>query len=260
MSDPILLDVDAGLARITLNRPDRLNAVDTAMALRWREVATWAAADPGIGAILLAGAGPAFCAGGDVVHMATASGDGTQITELATVIGEGIRSLIDSAKPVVTAVGGAVAGGGLGLMLTGDWIVAADTARFATKYANLGLTPDLGVSALLPRAIGERRALQLLLSDRTIDAATALEWGLVTEVVAADEVAVRAEAVARGWLAGATAALGQAKRLVRAADGRRLAESMADEAATIGASFDTDAARSRIAAFASGRSGAGGTR
>ncbi len=254
MTESILLDVSDGLARITLNRPDSLNAVDYAMGARWREVTRQVAAHPDVGAVLLDAAGPAFCAGGDVLAMAGGGGSGADLAEMAGVINDGIVALTTCPKPVVAAVGGAVAGGGLGLMLTADYIVASDTARFVSRYANIGLTPDLGVTTLLPRAVGERRALQLLLTDTMIDAATALEWGLVSEVVAADRLAARAEEVAQSWLDNATAAYGHAKRLVRVGADRRFEENLADEATTIGNSFDTDAAQARIAAFAAASS------
>jgi 2-(1,2-epoxy-1,2-dihydrophenyl)acetyl-CoA isomerase len=151
-------------------------------------------------------------------------------------------------------VHGAVAGGGLGLMLTADYIVAAEGARFVSKYANIGLTPDLGVSTLLPQAIGARRALQLLLQDRSLSATEALEWGLVAEVVAADQVAARTEEIARFWLEGATEAFGQASRLVRVGAHRDFADNLDDEARTIGAAFDTPASQARVAAFAAASS------
>lgn len=254
MTDSILLEVGDGLARVTLNRPDSLNAVDFAMGARWREVTRQVAADPAVGAVLLDAAGTAFCAGGDVRAMATGGGSGADLAEMAGVINDGILALTGSPKPVVAAVGGAVAGGGLGLMLAADYIVASENARFASRYANIGLTPDLGVTTLLPRAIGERRALQLLLTDTMIDAPTALEWGLVAEVVMPDRLGARAEEVARFWLHNATAAYGQAKRLVRVGADRAFAENLADEATTIGRSFDTEAARARIAAFAAASS------
>lgn len=250
MSDSILLAVGAGLARITFNRPAMLNAMDFEMGTRWRDVAHAVASDQAVGAVILDAVGPAFCAGGDVLAMATSGADGQQVTGSAEVIHDGIRTLVTSDKPIVAAVQGAVAGGGLGLMLTADHIAAADTARFVSRYANIGLTPDLGASTLLPAAIGQRRALQLLLTDTTIDAATALDWGLVSEVVDPDQVAARAEEVARFWLAGATAAFGQAKRLVRTGAGRSFEENLADEARSIGARFDTPEAQTRIAAFA----------
>ncbi len=254
MTDSILLEARDGLARVTLNRPGSLNAVDFAMGSRLRDVARQVAADPAVGAVLLDAAGNAFCAGGDVLAMASGGGSGANLAEMARVINDGIVALTTCPKPVVAAVGGAVAGGGLGLMLAADYVVASETARFVSRYANIGLTPDLGVTTLLPRAIGERRALQLLLTDTMIDAATALEWGLVAEVVAPDRLAARAEEVARFWLDNATAAYGHAKRLVRVGADRGFEENLADEATTIGNSFDTDAAQTRIAAFAAASS------
>jgi len=249
-SDSILLRVEGGLARVTFNRPAFLNAMDFDMGRRWRDVAHEVTGDPAVGAVILDAAGPAFCAGGDVFAMATSGAGGGDVTEAAHVIHDGIRTFALSDKPVVAAVQGAVAGGGLGLMLTADYIVAADSAKFVSKYANIGLTPDLGVSTLLPAAVGQRRALQLLLQDRTLSADEALDWGLVAEVLPRDEVAGRAEAVAAFWLENATGAYGQAKRLVRIGAERSFAENLADEAESIGARFDTDEAKVRVAAFA----------
>jgi 2-(1,2-epoxy-1,2-dihydrophenyl)acetyl-CoA isomerase len=249
MSDSILFSVDDGLARVTFNRPASLNAMGFEMAERWREVAREATA-VGVGAVILDAAGPAFCAGGDVIAMGSSGASGADVTATAKVIHEGIRTFVEAPVPVVAAVQGAVAGGGLGLMLAADYVVASENAKFVSKYANIGLTPDLGVSTLLPAAIGERRALQLLLQDRTLTAAEALDWGLVAEVVPAAELAARAEAVARFWLDGATAAFGQAVRLVRTGAGRSFAANLDDEAETIGAAFDTPEARARVKAFA----------
>ena len=250
MSDSILLHVEAGLARVTFNRPAYLNAMDFETGARWRDVASEVTSDPSVGAVILDAAGPAFCAGGDVVAMATSGASGSDVTGAAKVIHEGIRTFALSDKPIVAAVQGAVAGGGLGLMLTADYIVAADTAKFVSKYANIGLTPDLGVTTLLPAAIGQRRALQLLLQDRALSAAEALDWGLVAEVVPAADVAARADEIAGFWLANATGAFGQAKRLVRVGADRTFAENLDDEAASIGARFDTDEAKVRVAGFA----------
>ena len=250
MTDSILLSIDGGLARLTLNRPAYLNATDFEMGARWRDLAHRVTSDPSVKAILLDAAGPAFCAGGDVIAMHTSGAGGSAVTDTAHVIHDGIRTFAHSDKPIVAAVQGAVAGGGLGIMLAADYVVASEAARFVSKYANIGLTPDLGVSTLLPAAIGQRRALQLLLQDRTIDAATALDWGLVAEVVPAAELADRADAVARFWIDNASAAFGQAKRLVRVGADRTFAENLDDEAATIGASFDTAESKVRVAAFA----------
>lgn len=253
MSDSILVTRDGGLARVTFNRPASLNAMGFEMGRRWRDIAHELTSDDSVGAVILDAAGPAFCAGGDVREMATSGATGADVTGAANTIRDGIRTFVESSIPIVAAVQGAVAGGGLGLMLTADYIVASEQARFVSKYANIGLTPDLGVSTLLPAAVGQRRALQLLLQDITIDAATALDWGLVTEVVPAADVASRAAEVAAFWLDNATAAFGQAKRLVRTGAGRSFADNLDDEAASIGARFDTADAKARIAAFAGGR-------
>jgi len=250
MSDSILVTRDGALARVTFNRPASLNAMGFEMGRRWRDIAHELTADNSVGAVILDAAGPAFCAGGDVIEMATSGASGADVTTAAHTIHDGIRTFVQSDKPIVAAVQGAVAGGGLGLMLTADYIVASERAKFVSRYANIGLTPDLGVSTLLPAAVGQRRALQLLLQDVTIDAATALDWGLVTEVVPADDVAARAEAVARFWLDNATGAFGRAKRLVRTGAGRSFEANLDDEAASIGARFDTDEAKVRVQAFA----------
>ena len=159
--------------------------------------------------------------------------------------------------PVAVAAQGTTAGGGLGILLTGDYAVIGENSRIGSLYANIGLTPDLSVSAQLARAVGERRALQLVLRDRMLSAQEALDWGLVAEVVAPDEVRSRAEAVARFWLAGAAQAYGQAKRLVRDSSARSFADQLAEEARSIGASLDTPDAQARVAAFAAASAEAG---
>ncbi|GAA3639136.1 enoyl-CoA hydratase/isomerase family protein [Microbacterium awajiense] len=251
MSEALLLSVDDGLARLTLNRPTRLNAFDPEMAVAWRDAATAAVDRDDVGAILLEGNGPAFCAGGDVVAMATAGIEsGAAIRELAGVINEGIRALTESSVPVVAAAHGTTAGGGLGILMVSDYAIIGEDSRVGSLYANIGLTPDLSVSAQLARAVGQRRALQLVLQDRLLTAQEALDWGLVAEVVPADRVKARAEEIARFWLSGAHGAYGQAKRLVRSQPERSFAEQLAEEARSIGAAFDTPDARARIAAFA----------
>jgi len=249
MSDSILYTRDGALARVTFNRPASLNAMGFEMGRRWRDLAHEITADDSVGAVLLDAAGPAFCAGGDVIEMATSGATGADVTDMAHVIHDGIRTFVESDKPIVAAVQGAVAGGGLGLMLTADYIVASSRAKFVSRYANIGLTPDLAVSTLLPAAIGQTRALRLLLQDVTIDADTALDWGLVAEI--ADDPARRADEVAAFWLENATAAFGQAKRLIRAGAQRSFADNLDDEARTIGARFGTPEAQARVAAFAS---------
>ncbi|GAA4380239.1 enoyl-CoA hydratase/isomerase family protein [Agromyces bauzanensis] len=251
--DAILFHVHEGLAHVTLNRPARLNAVDPDAIGRWQSITHEIAERDDIGAVLFDAVGRAFCAGGDVIAMSGLAADqpdaGRIIQGLADRIHDGHRTLRESSKPIVAAVQGPVVGGGLGFMLVADLIIASEAATFASRYSDVGLTPDCGVSTLLPEAVGTRRALELTLTSRTLGAAEALDWGLVSEVVPADAVAARARAVADSWLSGATAAFGQAKRLVRSGLGRAFQEALDDEARTIAASFETPDAQAAIAAF-----------
>lgn len=257
MNDAVLYSVNDGLAHLTLNRPSRLNAFNVDAALAWEEATVAVTQRDDVGAILLDAAGPAFCAGGDVLDMAATMESGSEITTLAGTINRGIQALVGSSIPVVAAAHGTTAGGGLGILLCSDLAVVGSRSKIGSLYAKIGLTPDLSVSAHLARAVGERRALQLVLQDRLLSAQEAREWGLVAEVVEgddaadeADRVRARAAEIARGWLDGAFGAYGEAKRLVRSRPTRSLAEQLAEEARTIGAAFDTPAAQERVAAFA----------
>ena len=250
MSDPILFRVDDGLARITLNRPERLNAFDAEAGRVWARVTAEAVARDDVRAVLVDAAGPAFCAGGDVRAMVELD-SGAAMAELADVINAGILSLTESRVPVAVAAHGTTVGGGLGILLACDYAVVGEGSKLGSRYANMGLTPDLSVSAHLARAVGERRALQLVLSDRMLTGAEAVAWGLAAEAVADAEVGARAEAVARSWVDGAASAYGQAKRLVRDAARRSMPEQLAEEARTIGAAYETPDAQRLTRAFAS---------
>lgn len=262
MDDVILFAVDDGLARLTLNRPTRLNAFNADVAHAWRHLTREAVGRDDVGAILIDATGPAFCAGGDVVEMATQQGGGERITALAHVINDGVVALAESSKPVAAAAHGTTAGGGLGILLSSDYAVVGNGSKLGSRYANLGLTPDLSVTAQLAAAVGQRRALQLLLQDRMLTGAEAVEWGLAAEAVEgadaaaeADAVRARAEEVARTWLAGATGAYGQAKRLVRSREQRTFVEQVAEEARSIGAALASADAQARVAAFAARSAG-----
>jgi len=248
MPQHVQLEQRDGIAHLTLARPERLNAVDFEMGTQYRDACVAATSNPETRAVLITAQGPAFCAGGDVLMMAGEGFVGAHVTASAQVIHEGIAALVGSAVPVVAAARGAVAGGGLGLMLAADYVVAGHDLRVAGKYSDVGLTPDLGVSTLLTRAIGERRALTVLLTSRELDADLAVSWGLVEE--ASDDPESRALEIARTWAAGASTALGQAKRLVHASSQRDFATSLDDEARSIGAAFDREEAQQRVRAFA----------
>ncbi|KUP97791.1 enoyl-CoA hydratase/isomerase family protein [Thermobifida cellulosilytica] len=240
--------VDGGVARITLARPEASNSVDMATARAFGE-AVDQARDPSVRAVLVTGEGPRFCAGGDVASMAAAEDRSAYLHELAAVLGGELLRLAELDKPVVAAVHGAVAGAGLAFVLTADLVVAARSTRFLMAYSGVGLTPDCGVSYLLPRAVGQQRALEMALLNRALTAAEALEWGLVTQVVEDDEALGRAEEIAARLAAGPAFALGQAKRLIRGSWETTPQQSVADEAATIGRAITTGDAARLIDAF-----------
>lgn len=221
------------------------------MADQWADATATAVAHPEVKAVLVAAEGRAFCAGGDVRAMLEFADREAELRALAERINEGVLALFEAAVPVVAAAIGTTAGGGLGLLLASDYAVAGSSSRIGSLYGGVGLTPDLTVSALLARAVGERRALQLTLQERLLTAEEALNWGLVAEVVDDAEVRARAEAIARQWADTVPYAYGQAKRLIRSQPSRTFREQLAEEARTIGATSVLTEADGRIRAFAS---------
>lgn len=247
VEQPVTYDEVAGVARIELNRPAAANTITMGLAVALREAVERAAADADVRSVLLTGAGKRFCAGGDLGSFASADDPGGHLHAVATEADAAVRALEALEKPVVAAVHGAVAGAGLALMLAADLVVAHDDTKFVFAYPGVGLTPDCGVSWLLPRAVGQQRALAFALRNRPVTAATALEWGMVTEVT--DDAATTAVARAEELAAGPAYALGQARRLLRAGWVVERAESGADEAATIAAALVGEEGKRMVAAF-----------
>jgi 2-(1,2-epoxy-1,2-dihydrophenyl)acetyl-CoA isomerase len=254
--DPVGYAVADGVAVIRLRRPAFANTIDQRLAAGLRASAVACAADPAVRAVLIGADGPRFCAGGDIRVLAAAPPaelpallDGI-VADFHAAIG-----VLDGlAVPVVCAVRGAVAGGGLALPLVADIVVAADDAVFAAGYPGIGLSPDGGSSWLLPRIAGPRAAARLLLANEPIGAAEAVRAGLVTETVPAADVEARATALARRLAAGPAAALAATRRLLRQAWDSQLAEQLAAERQQITRVAATADAAEGIAAFAARRS------
>jgi 2-(1,2-epoxy-1,2-dihydrophenyl)acetyl-CoA isomerase len=250
-ASPINYAVSHGVASIELHRPAASNAVDLRMAVAFREAVDAAGSDPTVRAIVVTGAGARFCAGGDVVSMIAAADRAVYVQQLAETLDGSLQRLDSLDKPVIAGVHGAVAGAGLAVMLSCDVVLAATSTRFVAAYSGVGLTPDCGLSWLLPRAVGQQRALLLLVTERRLVAAEALDWGLVSELVPDHEVIERATALARICADGPAGALGQARRLARSAWGCTRAETGADESRTIGRAVVTADAERLLGAFAS---------
>jgi enoyl-CoA hydratase len=194
--ETLLYDVTGGLARITVNRPDKLNALNDTVISELGMVAERVAADTTVHAVILTGAGPrAFVAGADISDL-TSQGpmDGKARARAGQMV---FRSFERLNKPVIAAVNGFALGGGCELAMACHVRIASDTAKFGQPEVKLGLLPGYGGTVRLPRIVGKGRALELLLTGALIDAAEALRIGLVSRVVPADKLLTEAEAFAR---------------------------------------------------------------
>ncbi|MET9729874.1 enoyl-CoA hydratase-related protein [Streptomyces sp. NPDC006458] len=221
MADTVLYEVSDGLATITLNRPEAMNALNVATKVALRDAAQEAAADTAVRAILLTAAGErAFCVGQDLkehIGLLVAdreAGGGQTMSTVREHYNPIARALMEAPKPVVAAVNGVAAGAGFGFALAADYRVVADTASFNTSFAGVALTADSGISWTLPRVIGPGRATDLLLFPRNISAQEALELGIANRVVSAGALRAEAEAVARGLAEGPTVAYAALKESV----------------------------------------------
>jgi 2-(1,2-epoxy-1,2-dihydrophenyl)acetyl-CoA isomerase len=221
MSAPsVQVETRGAVALVTLNRPESANTLNLQMGMDLLAAALACARNADVRAVVLTGAGRNFCFGGDLRAMASRDTAGDDyIRELTTYLHAAIAHFTRMDAPVIAAVHGTAAGAGVGLVAMADLAVCARSAKFNLAYTNAGLTPDAGTSFLLPRIVGAKRAMELLLLNRTLSAAEALSWGLINEVVADEEVQGRALAIAEQLAGGATRAYGATKRLVAASLG-----------------------------------------
>jgi 2-(1,2-epoxy-1,2-dihydrophenyl)acetyl-CoA isomerase len=233
MSDqPILLDVAEGIATITLNRPEVLNAIDTAMASGLHKAVEKAEACSAR-ALLLKGAGRAFCAGGDISAFYQTNDHARVAGQTMAEFHPFILKLAHCRLPCVAAVHGVAAGAGIGLMLACDFVIAADGTRFNLAYGKIGASPDGGTSWFLSRALGTRRSKELAFLSENFDASDAEHFGLVNCAVPNDMLEREALSLARRLAEGPSAALAQTKRLIDSAWDRELAPHLEDERKTL---------------------------
>ncbi len=208
----LLIDRDDGIVRLTLNRPQALNAIDRATAQAFAHACRDIAADPAVRAVIVGGAGGAFCAGGDLAELQADPTGGA--IGLIGPMHEAIVLLAEIRAPVIASLHGVVAGGGFSLALACDFAIAAEGTRFSVAYVNVGTSCDLAGSWTLPRLVGLRKAVELALVGEPIDAAEALRLGLVNRVVPADALAAETLALAQRLARGPATAIAQIKRLL----------------------------------------------
>lgn len=251
----VLLDIADGVATLRLNRPDQGNAINEEMAADLEEASTRIAETAGLRAVLISGNGPNFTMGGDVnLFASTPSAElPGKLRRMIDGYHRAIDRLTSIDAPVVVAVRGAAAGGGLGLLYIADIVIASTDARFALGYGALGLTSDGGNTWFLPRMVGMRRAQELFLLNRRLSAQEALEFGLVSRLVSDDSVEAEAIAVARELAAGPTRAFGAMRRMLRQSFETSLGAQLEAEMQSIVDASRSDDAREGIAAFAARR-------
>jgi len=236
MADTVLYEVSDGLAKITLNRPEAMNALNIATKVALREAVRSAAEDAAVRAVLLTAAGErAFCVGQDLKeHIGLLAQDReTGSAQTMSTVKEHynpvVRAIAGMAKPVVAGVNGVAAGAGFGLALAADYRVVADTAAFNTSFAGVALTADSGMSWTLPRVVGPGRAADLLLFPRSIKAQEAYELGIAGRLVPVGELHAEAEKVARALAEGPTVAYAAIKEAVAYGFSHTLSETLDKE-------------------------------
>lgn len=249
--DLVLSFADGPVTTLVLNRPQVLNAFDEATVMRLRERLVAVARDPLVRAVVLTGAGRAFCAGGDLQAALRASPErpGDSFYSLAAVFHQCIVEIRTMGKPVIAALNGPAAGGGFSMALACDLRIMSDVAFLQQAYTSNGLTIDGGGSFMLPRLVGAARALEMAFLDERLGAERALALGLVHRVVPAARLAEEAQALAAQLARRPTEVLGRVKGLINQAFDRPLEAQLEDERRQIAAAADSPEGREGLAAF-----------
>lgn len=253
----IEVSLEDGLALIRFNRPKSFNAMSPELIFELPIVFSWLADRSGARAAVITGNGRAFSAGGDVNWFKWAMDSegldaATEVRRGADVLHQGILDLRRVPFPVIAAINGPAAGAGLSLALACDIRIASEQALLVPAYGRIGASPDGGLTWLLPRIVGAAKAIEILLDDPNMDAATALEAGLVNEVVPADELLDRASARARELAAKSPYYVRLCKQLVGGSFDRGFAEHLQLERHGIADALATEDARNAVAAFLAG--------
>ena len=248
----LLYEVKEGVAPLTLNRPDRLNALGGTLRDDLHDALTRSSADPDVRVMVITGSGKGFCAGGDVKAMNEAK-EGKRERPLLEKIAPGrdrtLLAMRDAPQPIIAAINGAAAGAGMNLALGCDIRIASSAAKFSQAFVKRGLHPDWGGTYFLPRVIGMARAAEMIFTGEIIDAAEALRLGLVSRVVAPEELMPTVGELARRIAAGPPVAIRLAKHSLYANLDRDLKSALEGETAAQNICFETEDAREGIRAF-----------
>lgn len=229
--ETILFDSTGGVATITLNRPDAFNALNAKMAFELQDAIAEIARDGGIRAVVLTGAGRAFCSGQDLRDFEMVTDPAREVREaLMLRYGPLMLAMRALPKPIVGAINGVAAGAGMSLALATDLRVAADNAFFTQAFSKIGLVPDAGSNYFLPRLVGVARAMELAWTSRRVNAEEAGQIGLVNRVVPAESLMSEANALAESLANGPALAIALTKRALLQGAAASLAETLSLEA------------------------------
>jgi 2-(1,2-epoxy-1,2-dihydrophenyl)acetyl-CoA isomerase len=246
----LVFEVKDGVGLIRLNRPEDGNAITLEMANELLDAALRCDEDPEVRAVVLTGSGKMFCAGGDLrAFAAQGAGASLYMKQVTQVFHAAISRLNWMAAPVIGAINGTAAGGGLSLALATDIALAAESAKFTMAYTKVGLVPDGASTYFLARLVGLRRAKEMVLLNPVLSAQQALEWGLINRVVADDLVLPAALETAQQLAKGPTRSFGAAKRLILSGATESLESQMERESRAIAAMVGSADGREGIAAF-----------
>jgi 2-(1,2-epoxy-1,2-dihydrophenyl)acetyl-CoA isomerase len=251
------IEIDGQVGTLTLNRPDALNAMSPDLIGELTVAAAWLADRAPIRALILTGAGRAFCSGGDVNWFKRGvSEDGvdlpSEVRRGAELLHNAIVDIRRIPYPVIAAINGPAAGAGMSLALSADIRIASEDAFLAIAYGRIGAAPDGGMTYFLPRVVGPAKALELALNDPNLDARAALEAGLVTEVVPADELLLRAREKAEKLAAKAPYYVRMTKRLLHQSIENSINDHLQLERHGIADSMGTEDLRRGVTAFFAG--------
>lgn len=247
---PVLLDIDGGIARLRLNRPEAANSMSVEMLSALCDAIMACHGHPGLRVVLLSGEGTNFCGGGDVRAFASKGEKLPDYIRQATAyLQNAVTGLLRLEAPVIASVQGfAAGGGGFGLVCASDIVIAGESAKFLAGATRVAMAPDAGVSVTLSRLVGLRRAMSILLTNPVIPAAEALQMGIVTKVVPDGELADASMLLVRELAAGAPKALAATKRLVWAGIGTSIEQCLSEEARTVSELSGMSDAREGLAA------------
>lgn len=251
-TEPVRLDVEGGVATITLSRPEAMNSLDIATKEALRATVEKVAADPAVRCVVLTGSGRAFCVGQDLkehVELLADAGSEALFRTVPEHYNPIVTALATMPKPVIAAVNGVAAGAGASLAFACDYRLLADTAGLNLAFAGIALSCDTGASWTLPRLVGRAKAIELLYEPRTIPASECLSLGLATRVVPADALAEETFTLATRLAAGPTAAYGAIRRSVAFSAGHSFEDSLAFEAEMMTLTGGTGDHRNAVASF-----------